>query len=226
MEDVADEFGCSAGTICNWMKKFDIAPTDSHSNVRERDFTPIKHEPNTMCESCGSEFWRKPSLRDGRNFCDKDCHGDWISENQAGENHVQYQRITVYCENCGKEKTVCPSHSEKVDNHFCDGHCQTEYYDMVGENNPNWLGGTETYYGKSWYEMREKVRQRDGNVCQKCDIDEAELGIKPAVHHYVPVRTFDDVNEAHTMENMVQLCQPCHMDIEKREVSEQKEILQ
>lgn len=226
MKDVADVCNCSVGTIKNWMDKFSINATDTHSNVRERSFTPVEHEPNTTCEFCESEFWRKPSLRNGKNFCDNECHGKWLSENIYGKNHHQYQRITVSCKNCGKNKTVPPSQNKKVDNHFCNGHCQTDYYDWKGEEHPSWKGGTQTYYGKSWYEMRDRVRQRDGNVCQKCGIGEDELGIKPAVHHYIPVREFDDVNQAHKMENMVQLCQSCHMDIEKREVSEQKEILQ
>jgi len=45
------------------------------------------------------------------------------------------------------------------------------------------------------------------------------------VHHIKPVRSFEDFEQAHTMENMVQVCRGCHRTIEKYDVEKQKEIL-
>lgn len=140
-KDVAEVCDCSKRTIIKWMDRFGIETTDSHSNIRDRDYTPVEHEPNTVCDQCGSEFWRKPSLKNGRNFCDQDCLGNWMSENRSGEDHPQYARVEVECANCGEQKEVTPSHHEKVENHFCGPECQVEYEDRTGENNPFWKGG-------------------------------------------------------------------------------------
>lgn len=143
-KDVAEACGCSSGTISIWMDKFGIDATDTHSNVRERDFTPIEHDPNISCDWCGNEFWRKPSLTDGKNFCDDNCHGEWLSENVSGSDHHQYNQITVECASCGDTKEVPPSHHKQVENHFCSGKCRSDYGYMTGEDNHRWKGGKVT----------------------------------------------------------------------------------
>lgn len=98
------------------------------------------------CDYCGEDFNKKPSLieKTDNDFCSNECRGQWNSENRSGENHPQYNRISVNCTNCGDEKEVTPSHHEKVENHFCDPDCQAEYEDRSEENNPSWKGGKET----------------------------------------------------------------------------------
>lgn len=90
-----------------------------------------------------------------------------------------------------------------------------------GEDNPRWLGGHPEYYGSQWPEKREEIRDRDGDVCQRCGDTMAELGIAPDVHHIIPVREFDDPNDAHTKENMIQLCKSCHRYVEELPTDEQ-----
>lgn len=143
-KEVAEVCGCSRTTIKNWMDKFGIETTDTHSNVSDRDFKPVEHEPNTTCNYCGSDFWRKPSLRDGKNFCGGECHGSWLSENAVGENHHQYKRVNTTCDNCVKDLQIVPSNYERVDNNYCDHSCQVEYEDRSGENNNFWKGGKIT----------------------------------------------------------------------------------
>lgn len=168
-KDVAEVCDCSAVTIKNWMEKFGIEPTDTHSNVRDRESTPVEHEPNTTCDFCGSDFWRKPSLKGGRNFCDKNCQGSWKSENISGEDHHQYERIEVTCNNCGDSLKVVPSHHEKVDNHYCDHNCQTEYEDRSGSNNPSWKGGKEVvechYCGSELKVYQYRYKNEDRFFC-------------------------------------------------------------
>lgn len=44
------------------------------------------------CEQCGEKTrvrkWN--DRKNSRTFCDKDCHGKWLSENRKGENHPNY----------------------------------------------------------------------------------------------------------------------------------------
>lgn len=48
---------------------------------------------DTQCAQCGTDLHLSKAdyERSGNNFCrDKDCFGDWVSENQSGENHSSY----------------------------------------------------------------------------------------------------------------------------------------
>lgn len=85
---------------------------------------------------------------------------------------------------------------------------------LNGKDSPHWTGGYDQYYGKTWSQMRDRVRDRDDNICQLCGIGEKENGRKPDVHHIEPVRLFEDPNDAHFMENMIQLCRSCHKKVE------------
>jgi len=271
-KDVADDLGCSTSTVINWMDKYDIDRTNSHSNVRERD-----HEPtlNTICDWCSERFYKRPCNKEKfeHHFCSKECHGKWLSENNTGEKHWQYNRIEVKCENCDDTKIVPPSYVENSENTYCDSKCQAEYEgrsghdngrwkpkirinceqcdvgfdvhksryerkgnnfcsiscradwmseNIVGENHHQYKGGT-LYYGETWNRKRKKVQERDENVCQLCQKQPEQ---KPDVHHIKPVREFENPNEAHTMENMVQLCRSCHRKMEVKTEKEQRERIE
>jgi len=227
------------------------------------------------CTNCGSTFNKKPSLieKSENHFCDKECHGEYLSKNNTGENHWQYDRIEVECNNCGKMKDVTPSHFKQVNNFYCDAHCQAEHEDRSGENNGNWKPKVETkckycgdeiniyqwryqrdgnnfcdrecrndwmsenhvsenhpqykggplYYGNEWFEKRRRVKDRDDNECQLCDDGDEQT---PDVHHINPVREFDDPNNAHTMDNMIQLCRSCHRKVEGLDEETQRNVLE
>lgn len=86
----------------------------------------------------------------------------------------------------------------------------------AGKNNPNWRGGQVQRYGSSWGPARAKVRARD-EVCQNCGEDGSDRRLH--VHHIIPVRKFRDseqheLEDAHTLENLVQLCDRCHAKVE------------
>lgn len=168
-EDIAEVCNCHQTTIKNWMEKFGIKTTDSHSNVRDRDFTPVEHKPNTTCKFCESEFWRKPSNKDGKNFCNMDCYGKWMSENRTGKNHPQYDRVEVECNNCGCTFEIIRSHHKKVDNHYCDHDCQVEHENREGSNNPSWKGGKKSvechYCGSELKKYPYRYEEEDHFFC-------------------------------------------------------------
>lgn len=80
----------------------------------------------------------------------------------------------------------------------------------VGEKNPVWVGGYEGEYGHTWPRMREKALERDGYECQVCGAEE-----QLHVHHKLPVRTFEDPDEAHYMVNLVTCCVSCHPKLDR-----------
>jgi hypothetical protein len=90
----------------------------------------------------------------------------------------------------------------------------------AGEHNPNWQGGCELRYGEGWAPARDRVRARD-EVCQHCGEDGSNRRLH--VHHIVPVRIFRETAElelrdAHTLENLILLCNQCHGKAEHGEI--------
>jgi len=77
-----------------------------------------------------------------------------------------------------------------------------------GPDNPSWTDG--------WYSIgkrnKRKARERDKYMCRKCQ--KIVKGKAAHVHHMIPERCFDDPNEAHDLNNLVTLCDSCHLKIE------------
>lgn len=63
-------------------------------------------------------------------------------------------------------------------------------------------------YGKTWDEIRSRVRRRDSFTCQMCGT--AETDRPHHVHHKIPFRNFQSPEEANRLENLVTLCPACH----------------
>lgn len=93
---------------------------------------------------------------------------------------------------------------------FCSLDCCNSY--RKGDKNPAWRGGHPDYYGPDWRPVQQAALGRDGNTCQRCGTKPE--GREPDVHHIRPVSSFENVNDANTLENFVTLCHPCHMHVE------------
>jgi len=84
---------------------------------------------------------------------------------------------------------------------------------VSGENNINWAGGKSfEEYPREWNEiLKEKIRDRDGRICQKCGKTEEEelkeYGRKLAVNHI----NFDKRNCKEWNLNL--LCLKCNLEI-------------
>jgi len=80
-----------------------------------------------------------------------------------------------------------------------------------GEDHPTWKGGTERYYGPTWYSKRNEAIERDDYKCRLCNSTEEECFID--VHHITPVRYWDIENEHRMMNalhNLISVCRSCH----------------
>jgi len=83
-----------------------------------------------------------------------------------------------------------------------------------GQNNPNWRGGYENYYGPSWPRQRTICVERDSFACRVCGNGENII-----VHHIEPQRKWDveeEHEEMNDLSNLVTLCRSCHPKLERK----------
>ena len=67
-------------------------------------------------------------------------------------------------------------------------------------------------YGAGWLKIRERVRARDGYRCQVCGA--VEGGKAHDVHHKIPFRMFNSIEQANQLTNLITLCAACHRKAE------------
>lgn len=225
----------AASTVCpncgkefwyylSWPRKYCSNACKGKANVQN-----IKHWAPTgyaaVCETCGKTFWADKAVR-GR-FCSRTCHGKWLSAHIKGGAHPNTGRkfgrpsylpapTMKACPVCGKEFVVKPSHAAW--RRFCSKQCMAMDYALRtrGEDNFNWQGGYEPYYGPSWRAAQRAVRERD-KVCRLCGMTPEQNGRELDVHHIKPFRTFRVARhlEANDLSNLMALCHACHMKYER-----------
>jgi len=164
-----------------------------------------------------TKYW--PSEREERKrvFCSKECKYEWQSEFNSGSGSPRYNSVELECEVCNESFTRWPSQVEKYDRHFCSNECKNIGHrgEFAGEDNPAWAGGYEyPYVGETWKEARRKVVERDNDVCQRCGV-EAPPDETLDAHHITPIKEFDDPFDSHSVDNLIQLCRSCHMEVER-----------
>lgn len=140
------------------------------------------------CKYCGKEFERLKSDAFGITFCSQSCFGRWLSENKSGKNSHFWNRIKTTCKECGKDIETYPARIKKHNRaKFCSKKCLSKWQskNICGENHPSWIDGRSfnPYCRKFNNNLKERVRERDGGVCQLCHISEKENGKKLDVHH-------------------------------------------
>jgi len=197
------------------------------------EYYPDSDEAGRFCSgSCRDIFLSECSLnehpRAGQEHDEETIQK--ISEKKQGQGRVE--RVESVCEVCGDtfvhrstvDRVVCSGgcrddlSKERLLNitppHVESGHTQETIEKMcevkIGENNPMWQGGPSHDYGGRWYSAREKALDRDGHECLVCG-DAEDLH----VHHLIPVREFDDSEDAHYLENLMTVCVTCHPKVEK-----------
>lgn len=78
--------------------------------------------------------------------------------------------------------------------------------------------GPSNYFGR-WSRSRNRALERDDYCCQICGRGPEELGQNPDVHHIKPLRSFEDPQDAHYIDNLVALCRACHQRVEPGEMA-------
>lgn len=190
------------------------------------------------CATCGKEFTRSPAAISGKHgsqFCSRACHYAGRSTGAtrrvvtkpytytpegkaaliAASRKPKGRRVVhmTTCLNCGKEfDDVQGWRKRKSGMTFCSLDCCNAY--RKGENNPAWRGGYPGYYGPDWRALRRAARLRDDYTCRRCGKVMKRPGRVPDVHHIQPVSSFEEPNDANTIDNVVCLCHSCHMHVE------------
>lgn len=175
------------------------------------------------CANCDSKTNVLPenARRNERCFCDKSCHGEWLSDNNVGENHVNFDSLHVECGYCGRGLIRQRHKVESSDNVFCDNQCRGSWVseNMSGTDSPLFEGG-EQYYGENWQEKREQAIERDFYKCRMCRLSNTECleeyGCELHVHHKIPLRQFETPEKANRLWNLISLCPSCHQMVESR----------
>lgn len=201
-----ERFYCNQECLGNWRSE----------NLTGEDAAGYKEKVEVSCEMCGVEFEVMPGRanRNNEHYCSHECSGQMVGE-------MMKDRVEVECDSCGQTLSRQKHRVDLNELNFCDMDCRGDWQsrEMSGTDHPQWEGG-RINRGEGWREIREKVRERDGNECQKCGVTSDFR--KLDVHHIVRVRDFEDPTESHTMENCVQVCISCHSELESMDEGEQR----
>lgn len=204
-----------------------------------RKATQLKHYPVSYCSSecmyphstiafdcaqCGRHTVKKGNITGRRLckhlYCSRDCHQAWIKANSpTGPSHTSWKRVTLQCAHCDKTFSRAPR-SVKSATPCCSKACQ--YAWRSGPQSNLWKGGHADYYGPNWKTQRRAARDRDGHTCQSCGITSTVHGRAMQVHHIRPFKSFgyiagvnDLYLEANDLSNLISLCAPCHISLER-----------
>jgi hypothetical protein len=93
------------------------------------------------CDWCGDEFQIRPSEVDSseNNFCCHECYGEWLSENNSGEDSPCWDDNNITnCKNCNEDF----EHKQYIDRVFCSRDCRDDY--THGSESNFWKGGKVT----------------------------------------------------------------------------------
>jgi len=191
------------------------------------------------CEICGNKFQVKPYRKNTARFCSFECGGKWHMRNRKmPHEHMKGNTLrkgirptnaftseqakvlnavigNIYsCTNCGKRFEIKPwlerQNKSISGNRFCCKKCHSEFVsrEKSGEKSPMWVGGITTYRGKGWLKARADAIKRDRGTCADCG---KVVGKSIPVHHVRPFREFTSIAEANSIDNLICLCQSCHM---------------
>lgn len=181
-------------------------------------------EKSTDCVLCGTTFTYYPCDKPGL-YCAECVENEaWrtVPEPSTGSANPLWNggKVSLVCPICGTEFERLPSAVNDGAN-LCSEECRATWLSDAfrGEGHPNWKGGGNEEYGKGWATVRAQALERDDYRCIVCETTMEETGRKPDVHHIEPVRSFVEsrdhtIEDAHTLENVVSLCIPCHRKAE------------
>jgi 5-methylcytosine-specific restriction endonuclease McrA len=142
----------------------------------------------------------------------------FTSEEVSGSKNIKWQEgVVLTCHQCAKvfrrKPWLIRQNNKNSKVFFCSRACFTKSEIWKGEKSPCWVGGPKTYRGRGWKQARLKAVERDDGTCQGCG---KRIGPSIPVHHRTPYREFATPEEANRLENLVCLCQSCHMRQEPR----------
>lgn len=189
---------------------------DCYTGAGEQNGNWKGAKESATCRRCGDPFEYYPSDKEGV-FC-PDCVDD--AEEFLGTPSYELRdvpRLDRQCEQCGEQFRILASAVKRDPRRgrFCSHDCRSVWMseNWKGSNHHRWLEGNPVYAG-AWWDVRDRALERDDYECQQCGAGPEEIGQNPDVHHVVPIRSFDDPQDAHRLDNVVCLCRACHSKVE------------
>lgn len=226
--EIASKLGCNQATISNWLNRHgidaDVSTSDKPWQDEER-LRSLYHDRELEMGQIADEL-----------DCSRQTIEKWIHEfgmetrsrnppapdELRDPEHLEFlyvgKGLSTYriAERLGCAPTTVHRWLEK---HDID---KRQVGSQTGHRHHRWKGGQEPYYGPTWRRQRRRARERDGYRCQQCGVTEQEHqhehNEELHVHHIVPLREFDDTEEANELDNLVTVCCACHNRIECGEV--------
>ena len=122
---------------------------------------------------------------------------DKMKIKQLGKNNSYYKGGLPHCIICGNELN---DYRTKI--------CRNC---LKMENHPNWQGGDNLYGTEFNCELKEQIRQRDGNRCQECFRGQDELYDKKGKKYKLMVHHIDYNKKNNLPINLISICISCHM---------------
>lgn len=196
------------------------------------------------CKWCEKEFQILESqVKRGRGkYCSRKCQGaakiehlnltrkpaqtnsGWFKVGEvAGHNNPKWvDPIEKICEYCNKRFTLKPWILRQPGNkgRFCSIECRGAHrreYES-GPNSKFYVGGKHPYHGRNWPAIRQIVIATQNGCCADCS---KYVGDSLPVHHIKPFRLFRNSADANRLDNLVGLCQSCHMKREHEKINQE-----
>ena len=200
--------------ICKGCDSDFYHPKADRAFCRDCDFRARENNPNwkdakeaAECEICEKPFEYYPTDKEGI-YC-PDCVES--AEEFLGTPSYELrdiERVEKECEECGEEMVVLQTTVDQGRGRFYSASCRDTWFSHEYDN-PH----ANPYSGK-WYKMRHQIYKRDDHQCVRCGRHRQEIGREPEVHHFTPIREFDDPQDAHRPDNLICLCRGCHSQAE------------
>lgn len=232
--DIAEEIDSSGSTVEDWLRRHDIPvrSTQETWDLKRPDglmdadvMYDLYHNQKMTTYEIADRFevdqqtvvnWmdrhgieRMMRSYDHPNTPDELRDGEWLRQK-----HIEEKlNITEIAEMCDVHRGTVRRWMHQHD---------IEPQGLEGEYSGNWKEGPQLKrnYGSEWYRFAEKARKRDDYECQRCGINQSEYnqehGVALDVHHVKAVDTFRHPRKAHTLDNLVTLCRPCHTTVERQ----------
>ncbi len=197
----------------------ELTPNEKRSLALKGKFFPHKngnYSPSlrASCFGCGKvvEVRGKRKESGNRHYC-MDCNPGKYKKGLRPWNYIGDEEETE-CDWCHKKVIRNRSQVWAYKNHFCSHKCNGLWkaQHLVGAMVYNWKGGYEGYYGETWERQSRLCRERDKNVCQKCETNQqGKKKTNMDVDHRVPCEAFNgDFIKANDLINLWCLCASCH----------------
>lgn len=225
--EVADKLDCHEVTVWQWLKRHDIETLDWTAPENER-YPELEDEKN-LREMYWDEGMSQPQIADEVG-CGERTVARWLERHGIETRPAPrdqtpdelLDRGTLEKLYCGARQTSTEI-GEQLDVH---PHTVTDWLhrhgipvrelsEYAGEGHWNYKGGRFPYGPGFNKTKKEKVRERDDRECQDCGLSEDEhverYDEKLHVHHIQKAREVESPEERNAMENLISLCQSCHL---------------